>query len=163
MTEAGNGAQAARRKHGAPKNWRDVFIAALGETSSVEVASQRAGVRAEWAYKTRREDPDFGRRWFEALCEGYDNLELDLLYRLRSGRLEEVDEDGTKRKFDLATGFRVLAAHRGRVAGEGANPLESDDEQAVLDSINAKIDAMRAREREVAGLLAEDGIIQPRA
>jgi len=162
MTEAGTGAADARRKHGAPKNWRDVFIATLGETSSVEASAGAAGIRTAWAYKTRREDADFARRWFEALCEGYDNLEMDLLYRLRSGRIEEVDEDGSKRKFDLATAFRILTAHRERATGE-AGSAQGEDEQAVLDSINAKIDAMRAREKEVTDLLARDGIIQPRA
>ena len=162
MSEPGSGAADARRKHGAPKNWRDVFIATLGETSSVAAAAQAAGIRTAWAYKTRREDPTFAQRWFAALCEGYDNLEMDLLYRLRSGRIEEVDEDGSKRKFDLATGFRILAAHRERASGDGGASV-SEDEQAVLDSINAKIDAMRAREREVSDLLARDGIIQPRS
>lgn len=161
MSEAGNGADEVRRKHGAPKNWRDLFICALAETSNVEAAAKEAGIRLAWAQKMRREDPEFSQRWHDALCEGYDSLEMDLLYRLRSGRLEEVDEDGTKRKFDIATGFRILAAHREALAK--ANPQEDpQDEQAVIESINKKIDAMRAREKEVTSMLAKDGVMQPR-
>lgn len=161
MSEAGDGANDARRKHGAPKNWRDVFISTLGETSNVEAAAQVAGIRLSWAQKIRREDPEFARRWHDALCEGYESLEMDLLYRLRSGRIEEVDEDGNKRKFDIATGFKVLAAHREQLA-KVSKQEEPQDEKAILDSINKKIDAMRAREKEVTSMLAKDGVMQPR-
>ncbi|RIV90877.1 phage portal protein [Aurantiacibacter xanthus] len=37
---------------------------------------------------------------------------MDLLARLREGRLEDVDEDGNKRKYDIGTAFRCLLAHR---------------------------------------------------
>jgi hypothetical protein len=161
MTEAGNGANDTRRKHGAPKNWRDVFIATLGETSNVEEAAEAAGIRLAWAHKTRREDPEFSRRWFDALCEGYDSLEMDLLYRLRSGRIEEVDEGGNKRKFDIATGFKVLTAHREQLAKSNKQD-DPDNEKTILESISKKIDAMRAREKEVASMLARDGVMQPR-
>jgi transcriptional antiterminator Rof (Rho-off) len=34
-------------------------------------------------YDTRRNNA-FARKWQAALCEGYDNLEMELLYRLRA-------------------------------------------------------------------------------
>jgi hypothetical protein len=161
MSEAGDGANDARRKHGAPKNWRDVFISKLGESSSPAEAAKEAGIRLAWAHKCRREDPDFAQRWHDALCEGYDSLEMELLYRLRSGKIEEVDEEGNKRKFDIATGFKILAAHREQQA-KSTRQEDPQDEKAVLDSINKKIDAMRAREKEVTSLLAQNGVMQPR-
>ncbi len=161
MSEAGDGANDARRKHGAPKNWRDVFISELGETSNPEAAAKAAGVRLAWAHKCRREDPEFAQRWHEALCEGYDSLEMELLYRLRSGKVEELDEEGNKRKFDIATGFKILAAHREQQA-KSTSREDPQDEKAILDSINKKIDAMRAREKEVTSLLAQNGVMQPR-
>ena len=161
MIEAGDGAHHARRKHGAPKNWRDVFIATLAETSNVNAAASEAGIRLSWAHKVRREDPEFARQWFDALCEGYDSLEMELLYRLRSGKIEEVDEDGAKRKFDIATGFKILAAHREQL-NKTHKQEDPADEKAILDSINKKIDAMRAREKEVTSMLAKDGVMQPR-
>lgn len=149
MTNAPTGATRSRRRHGAPRNWRDTFIATLGETSNVAAAIRAADISASWVYQTRREDPDFARRWFAALCEGYDNLEMELLYRLRTGKVEEVDADGARRKYDIATAFKCLIAHRETVSREKAR-RGPEDEGAILASINAKIDAMRAREREIA-------------
>ena len=106
MTQAGTGAPEARRTSNAPR-WQARFLTALRETSSVEQAAGQAGISLEHVYKLRREDADFAALWQEALDEGYDRLELDLLYRLRSGRVEEQDESGARRKFDIATGFRI--------------------------------------------------------
>lgn len=72
----------------APKNWTDIFINELAETSNVKAAADAASVSQSCAYKKRRDDPLFARRWYEALAEGYDNLEMDLLWRLRTGQLE---------------------------------------------------------------------------
>ncbi|MEO0061488.1 MAG: hypothetical protein RLZZ08_48 [Pseudomonadota bacterium] len=151
--DAGRGALPARRRFGAPRNWRDTFIAVLGETSNVSAAARAAAISLSWVYKTRREDPDFARRWFAALSEGYDNLELELLYRLRTGLVEEVDAQGSKRKFDIATGLKILLAHRQTVSREKARDCP-EDEAEILAGINAKIDQMRAREKEMTSTLA---------
>jgi len=152
MTDEPTGEKPGRR-YGAPRNWRDVFIAALAETSNVTAAARLADINLSHVYKTRREDPAFALRWFAALSEGYDNLEMELLYRLRSGKLEETDADGTKRKFDIGTAFRCLFAHREAVIREKGRRMMAD-ESATIASINAKIDAMRAREKEAERLLA---------
>ena len=133
----------------ARKNWKTIFIDQLAETSNVKAACEVAVVSQSLVYKTRRHDADFARQWYAALAEGYDNLEMELLGRLRDGRLEDVDEDGTKRKFDIGTAFRCLAAHRETVAKErGRQTLE--DEVATMKSINAKIDDLRAKEELAA-------------
>lgn len=161
MSEAGDGARDARRDCGPVDDWREVFIATLAATSHIEEAARQARVTVDQAHRMRRKDPTFASSWFAALCEGYDCLEMELLYRLRSGRIEEADADGTKRKFDIATGFKVLTAHREQLARTGHGTQEQD-ERAIIDSINRKIDAMRAREQEVSALLAEEGVILPR-
>ncbi len=89
------GALPSRRRFGAPKNWRDTFITTLAETSNVSAAALAADISPSWVYKTRREDRSFAKRWFAALCEGYDNLEMATLHRLLHGA-----EDG-ERKFDV--------------------------------------------------------------
>ena len=138
---------ATRFRYGAPRNWRDTFITALAETSNISAAAEAAEISLSWVYKTRREDPEFARRWFGALCEGYDNLEMDLLARLREGRFEDTDADGSKRRFDVATALRCLTAHRESVAREkGRRTLA--DEVATIAAINQRIDAMRERARE---------------
>ena len=175
MTKHPAGAPAAHRRNGLPRKWRETFIHALGETSNVAAAARAAGISPSQAYKVRRNDPEFRRQWFTALCEGYDNLEMDLLCWLRTGKVQDMseqtrDEQSTdkqkekdteqntnatapaERKFDAATALRVLTAHRESVARErGRQTME--DEASVIAAINAKIAAMRSRERATARLL----------
>ncbi len=135
----------------AAKNWPDTFINELAETSNVKAACDAANISQACVYKKRRDDADFARRWFEALSEGYDRLEMELLGRLRSGRLEDTSADGTKRKFDVSTAFRCLAAHRENVLREKGRKIMSE-EIATIAAINAKIDGMRAKEERAAEL-----------
>ena len=144
---------AGRRLYNAPRNWRDIFINALAETSNVKAAADAASVSQSLVYKNRRDDPEFARRWYGALAEGYDNLEMEMLGRLREGRLEDVAPDGTKRKFDIGTAFRCLIAHRETVAREkGRRTLA--EEVTTMASINAKIDRLRERQEQADALQA---------
>lgn len=138
----------------AKKNWKSIFLDQLAETSNVKAACDLAGISQSLVYKTRRENPEFASQWYAALAEGYDNLEMELLARLREGRLEDVDELGNKRKFDIGTAFRCLIAHRETVAKEKGRAT-LDDEIATMKSINAKIDTIRAREEKAAELEAK--------
>ncbi len=120
------------------KHWREDFLTALAETSNITQSAKIAGTSTARAYKVRREEPDFRRAWFEALSEGYDHLEMDVLRRLREG--DFATTEGTK--FDFAAALRVLGAHQQSVSAQKA--LQGDmDEEAVLRSITAKIDALR--------------------
>ena len=149
MTHASDEAAPARRRSAASGDWCDTFIAALGDTSNIRSAARAADIDPSRAYRRRRDDPDFARRWFAALCEGYDNLEMELLHRLRIGTLEKPGKDVARRKYDTATAFKLLLAHRETVSWERARK-GSDDEGAILAAINAKIETMRQREREIA-------------
>lgn len=125
------------------------FLAELAATSNVAAAAVAADLSVSNVYRLRRTDPDFARRWYAALSEGYDNLEMELLQHLRGpgGGDSETAADTPKRKFDVATALRCLTAHRDSVAREkGRRTLA--DEVATIASINAKIDAMRARAKE---------------
>ncbi len=127
----------------------DRFIEELAQSSNVAAAAAVSGLSTGQVYTLRRTDPDFAARWYAALAEGYDNLEMDLLARLRDGRLEEIDADGKPRKFDFATALRCLNAHRDNVSREkGRRTLA--EETATIESINAKIDSLRARAKEGA-------------
>ncbi|MXO61084.1 hypothetical protein GRI89_16195 [Altererythrobacter salegens] len=119
------------------------FLDELAHTSNVAAAAAVADIPVSKVYNLRRTDPDFARRWYAALTEGYDNLEMELLQHLRSGEAA----DAPKRKFDTATALRCLTAHRENVAREkGRRTLA--EEAATIESINAKIDALRARGKE---------------
>lgn len=129
-----------------PKVWQRRFIARLGETSNVTAAAEAAGISVSRVYTVRREDADFARRWFDALAEGYDNLEMELLQHLRAGGEEGEAAPVSKKKFDAATAFRCLAAHRDSVAREkGRRTLAG--EVATIAAINAKIDRLRLNEQ----------------
>ena len=125
--------------------WMKVFLAALAETSNVTAAAKLAGVSTSKAYEARRSGAAFYREWQVALCEGYDNLEMALLLRLRTGELKPVA--GAKkavRSFDNATGMRLLMAHRESAARERA-VRDNEDSAAILERLNAKLDLMRER------------------
>lgn len=116
------------------------FIAKLTETSNVSAAAAHAGVTPAWVYKRRREDAEFARRWFAALAEGYDSLEMELLGRLRAGRSAKPDAQAPVH--DTAAALRCLAAHRESVRREkGRRRLA--EEVTTIASIDAKIDALR--------------------
>jgi hypothetical protein len=140
-------AKAARAKRG--KAWREGFLATLAETSNVTAACTAAGIDSSDAYKLRRSDSGFRAAWRGALLEGYDNLELETLGRLREGELRS-DE----RKFDIANALRLLKAHAEAVAAERAR-REDCDEQDLLESLDRKIEAMRRRAAAGVAMLAE--------
>lgn len=129
----------------AGKAWRKTFLAELARTSNVSASARAAQVDASTAYKTRRAEPAFAPQWFEALCEG----ELP-------GATTPAGK--ARRKFDNATAFRLLAAHRAAVQRErGRNDYAYEDE--VLASIDAKLEKMRQRRiamRAAAAAAADD-------
>ncbi|GGE01995.1 hypothetical protein GCM10011515_22080 [Tsuneonella deserti] len=146
---------ARRKRRQGPAPQRDAtrverFLDELAATSNVAAAAAVADLPVSRIYRLRRTDPDFARRWYAALAEGYDNLEMELLRHLRSasagGESAGSAETG-KAKFDTAAALRCLTAHRESVAREkGRRTLA--DEAATIAAINAKIDAMRARAKE---------------
>lgn len=125
--------------------WSRIFLSELAATSNVAASSRKAGIRPSTAYDARRSNAEFNRAWQIALCEGYDHLEMDLLHRLRMGEVKPAA--GAKRgvrSFDNATAFRLLAAHREAAAQQRAI-RENEDAEAILASIDAKLDRMRQR------------------
>ena len=144
-------APSRRTQQPAPRNWQPKFLAHLGETSNVTAAAEAAGISVGHVYKSRREKPEFARAWFDALAEGYDNLEMELLQHLRAGK--EEGAAAARGKFDAATAFRCLAAHRESVAREkGRRTLA--EEVATIESINEKIDRLRLNEKSAARAIA---------
>lgn len=119
------------------KHWRKYFLAALAETSNVTAAAAVAGAHPSRVYKVRRVDPDFARQWQTALLEGYQNLELEVLHRLRFGEAR----DGAVR-FDNANALRLLGLHRETVARERAM-RDNEDVSVVRAAIDAKLEQLR--------------------
>ena len=140
-------------KRGAPKrarakpatpDWKPPFLAALAETSNVARAARNAGVQTSTVYETRRRSREFARKWQAALCEGYDNLEVELLCRLREGEIKRAPGAKTGvRTFDNGTAFRLLMVHREAVARERASKANVSAAE-VCASIERKVAALKA-------------------
>lgn len=136
------------------KTWSPAFLTELAATSNVSAAARKARVPTTTVYATRRTNPEFNRKWQQALCEGYELLEMDLLLRMRTGELKPAA--GTKRgvrTFDNAVALRLLGAHKETVSRQRA-VRTNEDSETILLSINAKLE--RIRQRAIA-----DGEITP--
>lgn len=115
-------------------HWKRPFLQALAETSNVKASAKLVNIPTPTVYQVRREDPVFAARWRDALHEGYEHLEMEVLAYLRGNDPE--------RKFDTANAIRLLAAHRQTIAEIRAISGD-EDERAILESIDALIDRMR--------------------
>lgn len=150
--------QGSRSPSGAPRfpEWSKIFLAELAATSNVTASAKKAGIGTSAAYEARRSRPEFNRAWQQALCEGYDHLEMELLARLRGGEVKPAA--GAKRgvrAFDNATAFRLLAAHRDSAARQRA-VRNQEDAEAIVQSINAKLEQMRQRRLAAAQRVADE-------
>ena len=142
-----NKAKASGAAHKPPSfaQWSKVFLAELAITSNVTAAATKAKIFTAKAYEVRRQKPEVNRQWQQALCEGYDHLEMELLQRLRKGEVKPASAARRGvRAFDNATAFRLLVVHREAAAKQRAIRGNLDSETIIL-SINAKLEQMRQR------------------
>ena len=138
-------------------DWSRKFLAELAATSNVTAAARKAGIHTAQAYEARRTRPEFNRAWQQALCEGYDHLEMELLYRLRNGEIKPAA--GAKkgvRNFDNGIAFRLLLAHKDSVMRQRA-VRDNLDSEAIIRSINAKFEKIRERRAEMLPPPDRDG------
>ena len=160
MNQPKRGARKRVVSRPAAPDWKPAFLAALAETSNVARAARQAGTNTSTVYETRRRSRDFARKWQAALCEGYDNLEMDLLCRLREGEIRRAPGAKTGvRTFDNGTAYRLLMVHREAVAKERGNKANVSA-AAVRVELDRKIAALRAKviaDEEAKLQRADDG------
>ena len=137
---------------GAPlsRSWKRIFLNALAQNSDLDAACAAARTTVARVHSVRREDPEFAIAWRAALLEGYENLELETLFYLRSGNAPHGQT-----KFDAVNAIRLVRGQAEIAARERAI-RDEDGDQAVLDSIDRKLDRMRERAAANAALLEED-------
>lgn len=143
--------QKTGEQSGLNRHWRGLFLDCLAETSNVSEAARQAGINPSRAYKVRREEPEFAQRWLDALWEGYEHLELEVLRRLREGDLQTPDGG----KYDFASAIRLLSSHRDNVVrakSERANVSPSE----VRESIDRKVEEIRRRVMQQQAARARD-------
>jgi len=158
LGKAGARTGAVGKRKPAFAKWSRKFLTELAATSNVTASAKRAGVAVSTVYEARRMNPEFHRAWQDALCEGYDHLEMDLLRRLRDGELKPAkDAKRGVRAYDNATAFRLLAAHRA-TAAQARAIRDNVDADAILASIDAKLDRMRERAMKRANVVDHDPI-----
>ena len=148
--------RAPTRSPGRPK-WMKPFLAELANSSNVSAAARAGKIDTSTVYDRRRKDAEFNREWQVALCEGYDNLEMETLFRLRTGEIKPAA--GAKkgvRQFDNALALRLLLAHRDSATRERAFRAH-EDAAGVRAAIDAKIEEMRERVMARRGLPAPAG------
>lgn len=147
-------AESARARPAAPSpQWRRLFIEKLASTSSVAAAARAARVSQTRAYRTRRSEPDFAQAWRAAISEGYLNLELEVIRRLREGDLKTDNGD----KFDFANAIRLIAAHRDH-AGRAGHASQSEVRNVSIAEVRASIEKkIEDAERQVARAKARGG------
>jgi hypothetical protein len=120
------------------RHWRRQFLEALAVTSNLGAAAAAAKIDLPRAYQTRREDADFARAWQAAVADGYLNLELEVIRRLREGDLKTEKGD----KFDFANAIRLIAAQRGR---DSETQVRNVSVAEVRASIDRKIEEVQRR------------------
>ena len=134
-------------------HWRKKFLEMLAQTSNVKKSARAAGVEPSTAYRARSSEADFARSWANALWEGYEHLEIEVLRRLREGDL--LTGDGGK--YDFANAIRLLTAHRENAARARAAQRNVSAAE-VRASIDRKVDEIRLKVmNEKAASARKDG------
>jgi hypothetical protein len=123
------------------RHWRKRFLETLAVTSNLERAADAANVPVTRAYEARRLDADFARAWQAAIADGYLNLELEVIRRLREGDLTTANGD----KFDFANAIRLIAAYRDTKGRGGQSDVRNVSVAEVRASIDRKIEEVQRR------------------
>ncbi|HEY0411918.1 MAG TPA: hypothetical protein VGD66_02105 [Allosphingosinicella sp.] len=145
-----------RRKHkrALTARQRTKFLATLGLTCNVTASAKAARRSARVFYDLRRRDSGFRAAWMEALREGYDHLELEMLHRARFGVEKDVFHLGVKtattRVYADAAALRLLHLHRPSVAAMRAR------DEAGGRGAEGVFDRLVARLNEIEGDAAGD-------
>ena len=137
------------------------FLACLAETCNVSYSARAVGRSARVFYDLRRRDAAFRAAWMEALREGYDHLELEMVRRARFGTPRDVFYQGrrtaTTRVFDNGTALRLLHLHRKSVEQmRAADAAPRRDAKALFDELAARVAEIKAKKGAGTGE-AEDG------
>lgn len=132
------------------RHWRKHFLETLSATSNPERAARAANVTLARAHQTRRSDADFARAWKAAIADGYLNLEMEVIRRLREGDLMTATGD----RFDFANAIRLIAAQREGTGRGGQTEVRNVSIAEVRASIDRKIEEVQrrvARQKAAAG------------
>ncbi|MET1113263.1 MAG: hypothetical protein ABWX67_17225 [Allosphingosinicella sp.] len=137
------------------------FLLTLAGTCNVSLSARETRRSARVYYDLRRRDSGFRAAWGEALREGYELLELEMVERCRFGAPKDVFYQGCKtattRVFNDATALRLLAFHRKSVERMRAADAEREpDAKAIFDELAARVAEIRAEAAAKAGEVRDE-------
>lgn len=146
----------SRKKKPATPKWtktrEDIFFAELSEVCNVAAAARAAGFPdGESAYHRKDRDPEFRVRYYAAIDESYDRLELEMLERGRFGEDRPADAgESSSRLRAIPTGLALsllkLHAQRRRGREEAAPPKRRPLRgKALRDRLEAELSAINRR------------------
>lgn len=149
----------SKHKRALTRDELGTFLTRLSETCNVSLSARETGRSARVFYDLRRRDPQFRTDWGEALREGYELLEMEMLHRARFGTPREVFYQGRKtattRVHNDATALRLLHLHRRSVEQmRAADSGGRRDAKAIFDELAARVAEIRA---EAKAREADDG------
>jgi hypothetical protein len=163
--ERGNGDRGrpqirAKHKRALSAKEIDLFLATLAETCNVSLSARECKRTTRVFYDLKRRDAGFRAAWTEALREGYDRLDMELVHRARFGTPKDVFYQGRKtattRVFNDAMALRLLHQHRKTVEGMRAADAGRRDAKAIFDELAARVREIEA-EREAKARKNADG------
>lgn len=151
----------AKHKRALTRAQIERFLMILAGTCNVSLAARETKRSARVFYDLRRRDSGFRAAWGEALREGYELLELEMVERCRFGAPKDVFYQGCKtattRVFNDATALRLLAFHRKSVERmRAADEERAPDAKAIFDELAARVAEIKA-EAAAKARRGEDG------
>lgn len=88
------GSHAIRNYALAPGDWRERFLAALGEVPVIQTACEKAGIERTTVWRARKDDEDFEAAVQDAMEAGMDRAEHEAFRRGVSGYEEPIVHKG---------------------------------------------------------------------
>lgn len=139
------------------------FLSILAETCNVSLAARETGRSARVFYDLRRRDSGFRAAWAEALREGYELLEMELVQRCRFGTPRDVFFQGRKtattRVFNDSVSLRLLHLHRKTIeAMRAADSERAPDGKKIFDALARRVAEIEAETAAKKGE-ADDGTV----
>ena len=146
----------SKHKRALTKAEIETFLMVLAGTCNVSLSARETKRSARVFYDLRRRDSGFRAAWGEALREGYELLELEMVERCRFGAPKDVFYQGRKtattRVFNDATALRLLHFHRNTIERMRAeDEREPVDDAAIFDELAARLAEIRAEAAAKAG------------
>ena len=143
---AGKKGTGKSRKAAAPR-WtaaaEEAFFAELAAVCNVAAAARAAGFEdTRKVYGRRRGEPEFRRRWEEAIAESYAMLELEMLERGRLGADRPPPAnaiEARQREIPSSLALQLLKMHQGRMRALAPGAMRPMRGEKLRDELAARL------------------------